>query len=406
MTRSGHLAANATGPLKGIRILDLTGVVNGAYATQILADQGAEVIKVEDPAAGRSGGGDIMRWGGHTPEGAPRDLGPIFLTVNRNKRSIVLDLKAESGREAIRALIKSCDVFAASVRYAGLERLGLSYEEVSALRPDIIYVHAAGYGSGGPYAGEPAYDDLIQAASGMADILPRTYDETEPRLIPTLVGDKVSGLFMAQAVTAALLHRERTGEGQLVEVPMFECITSFLMVEHYFDRVFDPPTGSFGYPRVINPNRRPFPTKDGYIGLLPYTDKQWDQFFEAAGFGPAASEDPRFCNYAARNANIRELYALVAEAAATKTTQEWLDILKPLSVPAMKVNRLEDLESDPHLAAVGLFQRFEHPEAGAYKLIQPPVKFSRTPANIRRHAPRLGEHTAEILAEVGVADPK
>jgi crotonobetainyl-CoA:carnitine CoA-transferase CaiB-like acyl-CoA transferase len=176
------------------------------------------------------------------------------------------------------------------------------------------------------------------------------------------------------------------------------------MVEHYFDHVFEPPTGPFGYPRVINPNRKPFPTKDGYIGLLPYTDKQWDQFFEAAGFGPAASQDPRFHNYAARNANIRELYALVAKAAATKTTQEWLDILKPLSVPVMKLNRLEDLENDPHLAAVGLFQRYEHPQIGTYKLIRPPVKFSKTPANIRRHAPRLGEHTGEILAEAGIAN--
>jgi crotonobetainyl-CoA:carnitine CoA-transferase CaiB-like acyl-CoA transferase len=396
---SARLAEAATGPLKGVRILDLTSVVNGAYATQILADQGAEVIKVEDPAAGRTGGGDIMRWGGHPPEGAPADLGPIFLTVNRNKRSIVLDLKTESGQRAIRRLIKSCDVFAASVRYDGLKRLGLSYEEVSAIRPDIIYVHAAGYGSDGPYAGEPAYDDLIQSASGLADIFPRTYDEATPRLVPTLVGDKVSGLFMSQAVTAALFHRLRTGEGQFVEVPMFECVTSFLMVEHLFDHVFDPPTGPFGYPRVINPNRKPFPTKDGYIAILPYNDKQWDQFFEAAGFGPAASNDPRFSNYAARNANIRELYALVEQAAKTKTTQEWLDLLRPLSVPVMKMNRLEDLESDPHLAAVDLFQHYEHPQIGTYKLIRTPVRFSKTPANIRRHAPRLGEHSEEILAE-------
>lgn len=404
MAEAKKLATEATGPLKGVRVLDLTSVVNGAYATQILADQGAEVIKVEDPGSGRGGGGDIMRWAGHVPEGAPRDMGPIFLTINRNKRSVVLDLKDESAKRALRRLIKSCDVFAASVRYEGLRRLGLSYEEVAAIRPDIVYVHAAGYGSDGPYAGEPAYDDLIQSASGMADILPRTDGDPTPRLVPTLAADKVSGLFMAQAVTAALLHRARTGEGQFVEVPMLECVTSFLMVEHLYDHSFEPPIGQYGYIRVINPNRKPFPTKDGYIGLLPYTDKQWDQFFEAAGFGEAVKTDPRFADYATRAKHIHELYALVEQAAATKTTQEWLDILKPLSIPVVKTNRLEEVETDPHIAAVELFQCYRHPELGTYKLMRPPVKFSKTPANIRRHPPRLGEHTEEVLAEIGEAE--
>lgn len=398
------LAGAATGPLAGIRVLDMTSVVNGAYATQILADQGAEVIKIEDPGSGRGNGGDIMRWAGHVPEGAPRDMGPIFLTINRNKRSVVLDLKQESAKRALRRLIKTCDVFAASVRYDGLKRLGLGYEEVKAIRPDIVYVHAAGYGSDGPYAGEPAYDDLIQSASGMADILPRTDGNSTPRILPTLVADKVSGLFMSQAVTAALLHRARTGEGQFVEVPMFECVTSFLMVEHLYDHVFDPSVGQYGYVRVINPNRKPYRTKDGYIGLLPYTDKQWDEFFEAAGFGEAVKTDPRFADYATRAKHIQELYGLVEEAAATKTTQEWLDILKPLSIPVVKTNGLADLESDPHLAAVGLFERYEHPEVGGYKQMRPPVRFSKTPANIRRHPPRLGEHTKEVLAEIGVAE--
>jgi crotonobetainyl-CoA:carnitine CoA-transferase CaiB-like acyl-CoA transferase len=396
-----RLAGEATGPLKGIRILDLTSVVNGAYATQILADQGAEVIKIEDPGSGRGAGGDIMRWAGHVPEGAPRDMGPIFLTINRNKRSVVLDLKQPSAQRAMRRLIKTCDVFAASVRYDGLTRLGLGYEAVRDIRPDIVYVHAAGYGSDGPYAGEPAYDDLIQSASGMADILPRTDGDPTPRILPTLVADKVSGLFMSQAVTAALLHRARTGEGQFVEVPMFECVTSFLMVEHLYDHVFDPPRGQYGYIRVINPNRKPYRTKDGYIGLLPYTDRQWDQFFEAAGFGEAVKGDPRFADYATRAKHVQELYGLVEQAAATKTTQEWLDILKPLSIPVVKTNGLADLESDPHLEAVGLFERYEHPEVGTYKSMRPPVRFSKSPANIRRHPPRLGEHTEEVLAEVG-----
>ena len=273
MTTTRTLAEKPTGPLAGIRILDLTSVVNGAYGTQILADQGADVIKVEDPGSGRGDGGDIMRWAGHLPEGAPRGMGPIFLTINRNKRSILLNMKSEPGKKALAKLIKSCDVLATSVRYDGMTRLGLSYEDVAAIKHDIIYVHAAGYGSDGPYAGEPAYDDLIQSASGMADILPRTDGNPVPRILPTLVADKVSGLFFSQAVTAALLHKARTGEGQFVEVPMLECVTSFLLVEHLYDHTFQPPTGQWGYQRVINPNRKPFATKDGYIGLLPYTDK-------------------------------------------------------------------------------------------------------------------------------------
>lgn len=401
MARRRELETKATGPLAGIRILDLTSVVNGAYATQILADQGAEVIKLEDPGSGRGAGGDIMRWAGHVPEGAPRDMGPIFLTINRNKRSVLLDLKTERAKRALKKLIAWADVFAASVRYDGLTRLGLGYEDVKAIKPDIVYVHAAGYGSDGPYAGEPAYDDLIQSASGLADILPRTDGNPTPRILPTLVADKVSGLFMAQAVTAALLHKARTGEGQFVEVPMLECVTSFTLVEHLYDHVFEPPIGQWGYVRVVNPHRKPFRTADGYIGLLPYTDKQWDQFFEVAGWGDSLAKDPRFADYAARAKHTHELYGLVETVTETKTTEEWLALLKPLSIPVVKTNRLDDLESDPHLDAVGLFERYEHPEVGAYKALRPPVRFAGTPSNIRRHPPRLGEHTDEVLAEIG-----
>ena len=393
------LATETTGPLKGVRILDMTSVVFGAYATQMLGDLGADVIKVEFPGGRRGGGGDIMRWAGHPPPGAPDDLGPIFMTINRNKRSILLNLREPKAMRALKRLIRTSDVFAASVRYEGLTRLGLDYEAVKAIKPDIVYVHGSGYGSDGPYAGEPAYDDLIQSACGMADLLPRTDGDPRPRLIPSLIADKVSGHFMAQAILAAMFHHARTGEGQFAEVPMFECMTGFNLAEHFFGHVYDPPTGQWSYTRVANPERKPFATKDGYIGLLPYTDKQWDQFFDVAGWGESFGKAPRFSDYATRGKHIRELYGLVEEVTVTRTTEEWLALLKPLQIPVVRMNRLDELQADPHLAAVGLFQRYEHPDAGAYFNLRPPVRYSKTPANIRRHPPRMGEHTQELLAE-------
>jgi crotonobetainyl-CoA:carnitine CoA-transferase CaiB-like acyl-CoA transferase len=400
LAKDRQLAREATGPLAGVRVLDMTSVVFGAYATQMLGDLGADVIKVEFPGGRRGGGGDIMRWAGHGQPGGPEDLGPIFMTINRNKRSMLLDLREETAAKSLRRLIKTCDVFAVSVRYEGLKRLGLDYESVKAIRPDIIYVHGAGYGSEGPYAGEPAYDDLIQSASGLADLLPRVDGDPTPRLIPTLVADKVSGLFMSQAICAALYHRQRTGEGQFIEVPMLECVTSFNLAEHFYGHVYDPPTGPWAYTRVANPERKPFATKDGYIGLLPYTDKQWDQFFEVAGWGETFGKDPRFSDYKTRAGHVRELYGLVEEVTRTRTTAEWLACLKPLQIPVVRMNRLDELQEDPHLAAVDLFERYAHPDAGTYLSLRPPVKYAATPANIRRHPPRLGEHTDELLAEL------
>jgi len=395
-----ELAKAATGPLKGVRILDMTSVVFGAYATQMLGDLGAEVIKVEFPGGVRGAGGDIMRWAGAVPPGAPEDLGPIFMTINRNKRSVLLDLREPDARAALDHLIAEADVFAATVRYEGLKRLSLDYDAVRSIRPDIVYVHGAGYGSDGPYAGEPAYDDLIQTASGFADVLSHTDGDPEPRLIPSLLADKVSGLFMGQAMLAALFHRLRTGEGQFVEVPMLECVTSFNLVEHFFGHVFDPPTGQWTYARVTTPHRKPHPTKDGYIGILPYSRLQWEQFFAIAGWGDEVAKDPRFADDAARNRNIQALYGLLDQATVAKTTDEWLALLRPLSIPVVRLNRIGELMDDPHLKAVGLFERYRHPDAGDYWSVRPPVRFSATPANIRRHAPKLGEHTEEVLAEL------
>ncbi|MFO1013831.1 MAG: CoA transferase [Caulobacteraceae bacterium] len=395
------MAKTATGPLAGVRIVDLTSVVFGAYATQMLGDMGADVIKVEFPGGRRGGGGDTMRWTGNVPEAGADDLGPIFVTINRNKRSMLLDLREDSAMKTFRKLVKTADVFAASVRYDGLKRLGLGYEDLKAIKSDLIYAHASGYGSDGPYAGLPAYDDLIQAGSGLADLLNRTDGNPAPRYFPSLIADKVSGLFMAQAVLAALFHKQKTGEGQFVEVPMFECITSFVMAEHFFGHVYDPPTGQWSYNRVTNPERKPFKTKDGYIGLLPYTDAQWDGFFELAGWAETVGKDPRFNDFRARAQHPRELYGLVEEITQTKTTAEWLELLKPLQVPVVRMNKLDELQADPHLAAVGMFERYEHPLSGGYFNLKPPLNFSATPGNIRLHPPRLGEHTEEILKELG-----
>ncbi len=397
-----QLATKNTGPLAGVRIVDLTAVVFGAYATQMLGDLGADVIKVEFPGGRRGGGGDTMRWTGAVPQSVHDDgMGPIFMTINRNKRSVMLDLRDEKAMRSFRRLVKTADVLTASVRYEGLKRLGLGYEEIAAIKPDIVYVHAAGYGSDGPYAGEPAYDDLVQSASGLADLLTRTDGDPKPRLLPSLIADKVSGLFMAQAVTAALYHRQKTGEGQFVEVPMLECVTSFNLAEHFFGHVYDPPLGQWGYNRVVNPERKPFKTKDGYIGMLPYTDQQWDQFFAIAGWSETVGKDPRFADFRTRAQHPRELYAMVEQITQEKTTAEWLALLKPLQVPVTRTNKLDELQQDPHLKAVGLFERYEHPDAGAYHAIRPPVRYTKSPATIRRHPPKLGEHTAEILAELG-----
>lgn len=392
-------ATESRGPLKGVRIIDMTSVLFGSYATQQLGDLGADVIKVEFPEGERGVGGDVMRGAGTVPTPEVRDLGPIFMSLNRNKRSASLDLREPEQLDALKALIGDADVFTSTVRYEGLKRLGLGQEEMRARNPRLIYVHGSGFDSDGPFAGEPAYDDLIQAASGFADLLNRTDGNPELRYMPSLIADKIAGHFMTQAVLAALFHRERTGEGQFIEVPMLECVTSFNMIEHLFGHVYDPPTGPWSYIRVTNPHRRPHPTKDGHIGMLAYTMKQWRSLFALVGEEERFNADPRFCDYPTLSQHVHELYAWVGEITKTKTTDEWISLLKPLHIPIIRVNRLDQIMDDPQLQAVNLFQKYHHPDAGVYTLTRHPVKYSASPASMRRHPPRLGEHTEEILAE-------
>lgn len=395
-------APAGAGALDGIRVIDMTSVLFGAYTSQILGDLGADVVKVESPGSKPGQGGDIFRYTGK-PAKTP-GMGPIFQHFNRNKRSVLIDLTTAEGKESLAKLLSTADVFITNVRMAGLAKLGFDYDAVRALKPDIVYVHCAGFGSDGPYAKLQAYDDLIQAASGATDLLSRVDGNPAPRYQPTLVADKSSGLYAAYASLAALFHHQRTRQGQFVEVPMFECFTYFNMTENLYGHTFVPPTGSYGYSRVFNPNRKPYRTMDGYLAILPYSDAQWDDFFEIGGMPPGTfTQNPRYATYAMRTENIAEIYAMIEEVAATRTTDDWVRLLSERNVPCMRVRHLDEVMDDPHLVQTNFFQRRQHPSEGEYIALRHPVRFSETPASIRRDAPRLGEHTAEILDEIARA---
>ena len=380
------------GPLTGVKILDLTAVVMGPYATQNFGDLGADVIKVESPD------GDIMRHMGAATRPA---MGPIHWALNRNKRSLVLDLKKPAAREALLRLAATADVFVHSMRPDAIERLGLGYEAIKAARHDIVYCGAYGYGRNGPYALEPAYDDMIQGMCGMAALNEQLAGE--PRFTPTIIGDKVSGLFITYSVMAALLHRARTGEGQNIEVPMYESMVSFLLVEHLWERTFDRDHGEVGYPRVLSQLRKPHRTTDGYVCVLPYTDRNWKDFFELAG-RPDLAVDSRYGSATSRSSNYETLYAELGTIVAGNSNAYWLAQCSKLSIPVAPVNRLEDLFNDPHLSAVGTFFDVEHPDYGNITQVKFPVSFSQGPSEVRRLPPTLGEHSQEILSEAGFSE--
>jgi crotonobetainyl-CoA:carnitine CoA-transferase CaiB-like acyl-CoA transferase len=379
------------GPLDGVRVLELTSVVLGPWACQILGDLGADVIKVEPP------GGDSNRQLGparHT------GMGALYLTCNRNKRSLVLDLKQPAGKAALLRLAEKADVLVHNYRPAALTRLGLDYPAIRAVNPRIVFCGTYGYARNGPYRDRAAYDDSIQAASGIA-MLPARMGEP-PRYLPTIVADKTTALSVVYAVTAALFHRERSGQGQEIEVPMFETLVSYVMAEHLYGRAFEPAEGEAGYVRLLARNRRPFKTRDGHIALLPYLNEHWTKFCTLAGRGDLI-EDPRFASLASRLANIDEVYREVGEIAGTRTTAEWLDALGD-QVPVMIVNDLEDLLVDPQLESSGFWRFLDHPSEGRLRLAGIPTTFSETPGEVRRHPPRLGEHSVEVLREGGLSD--
>ena len=381
-------------PLEGVRILDLTTVVMGPFATQLLGDLGADVIKVEPPD------GDILR---HNAPMRNPGMGHIFLHHNRNKRSIVLDLKKPEGHAALLKLAKTADVLIYNVRPQAMKRLKLSYEEVAAVNPQIIYVGAYGFSQRGPYAAQPAYDDLIQGMSAMPALIHEA-GASSPRYAPLAIADRITGLASVNAVTTALFARSRSGKGQAVEVPMFETVTQMVLADHLCGHTFEPPEGRHGYERMLAEHRAPYPTKDGYMCVLVYNDKHWRAFFRMIGREEMFEADARFRTHEARSRNFSAIYAFVAEQLKQRTTAEWEKLLREADIPSAPMKTVDDLLHDPHLAAVGFFSETEHPTEGRLREMTLASHYSGADAMPHRPAPRLGEHSAEILREAGYDD--
>lgn len=380
------------GPLDGIRIVDLSSVLMGPSATQLLGDMGADVIKVEPLT------GDTTRRVG---PGRSESMGSNFLNMNRSKRSIAIDLKHLRSREVLARLIARADVLIHNIRPQAAQRLGLSYADVSVINGKIVYCALTGFGSGGPYSGQPAYDDLIQGLAALPALYAQCGDM--PRYVPTPIADRVAGLNAVIAVTTALLHRERSGEGQAVEVPMFESVAQVVLADHMYGRTFEPPLGEAGYNRVLSPSRHPYRTADDWLCVLIYNDRQWQDFFRLVGREDMAA-DPRYAAMRGRNAHIDALYAMVAETLLSRTTAQWIEALQAVDIPVGPMNTLDSLMDDPHLAAVGFFETVEHPTEGTIKTMRTPVTWSKSTPQPLRQAPNLGEHGSEVLRESGFSD--
>lgn len=382
----------AAGPLAGVRILDLTSVVMGPFATQILAQLGADVVKVETRE------GDNMR---HVGPMHHAGMGHIFLNANAGKRSIVLDLKHPDGREAVLKLAEGCDVFISNVRPQAMARLGLHYEAVQQRNAGIVYVSCCGFDQEGPDAARPAYDDLVQGATGVPWLM-QQYGAPEPAYAPITLADRVTGLHAVYAVTAALYARSQTGRGQQVVVPMFEAMAQFILGDHMAGLTFAPPRGDPGYARLLTPHRKPYATQDGFLCVLIYNDKHWRSFFAAIGEADGLGRDPRFATHGARAENIDAVYAEVGRILRTRTTAQWRALLDAADVPNMPMNSPADLLANPQLRATGFVHDAVHPSEGPLHALAHPTRWSATPpARAFAPAPRLGEHTEEILREAG-----
>ncbi|MDB5547422.1 MAG: CoA transferase [Tardiphaga sp.] len=377
-----------SGPLNGVRVVDLTTMLSGPCAAQTLAEMGADVIKVETPE------GDNLRNIGASRSG---DMGPMHLHANRGKRSIVLDLKTDNGRDAFLALAKTADVLICNVRIKAMQRLRLSYEDMKTVNPSLIYVNIVGFGSGGPYSDRPAYDDLIQAAVGIPSL--GAAREGGGRYAPIAVADRVTGMNAANAALGALYHRLRTGEGQYIEVAMFETMAFMVLSDHMAGRTFDPPLGSTVFERYASV-RRPFPTSDGMLCLVFVTDKQWTAFFRLAG-RESILEDERFSTVSGRTHNTMALYEIVAEIIAAHSTDWWMQELERIDIPAVPLATIDSLIDDPHLKAVGFFDEHDHPTEGRIKAMRSTGRWSISQPNPERPAPKRGEHTAALLHEAG-----
>ncbi len=381
------------GPLQGIKVVDMTTVLMGPYATQMLGDYGADVIKVE------SIDGDVTRLIGPTRHPG---MGPVFLNTNRSKRSICLDLKRPKGREAVLRLIESADVLVYNVRPQAMARLNLGYDVVARINPRLIYAGVFGFGQDGPYAAKPAYDDLIQGATGLPSLMAQTSDGV-PRYVPNALVDRIVGLTAVGAICASLVHRERTGRGQRVDIPMFETMASFVLGDHMGGLTYEPPLDKGGYPRHLSRDRRPYKTSDGYISVIVYNDKQWENFFKATGREDLRG-DPRFANFAGRAANIDVVYGELARIFETRSTAEWMELLNKADVPVMPMHDLQSMLSDPHLVATEFFPVVEHPTEGPIRSMKVSANWSDTKAEPVRLAPRLNEQGEEILREAGFSD--
>jgi crotonobetainyl-CoA:carnitine CoA-transferase CaiB-like acyl-CoA transferase len=385
-------APPSAGPLAGIRVLDLTSVVLGPLATQVLGDYGAEIIKVEGP------GGDMIRANGVSIHSG---MSSIFLALNRNKRSLCIDLRAKQGAAILGRLIPTADVLVHNMRMGAIERLGFGYEAVAHLNPRIIYCVATGFDQEGPDRDKPAFDDVIQAASGLAAMV--GVGRGEPGFVPTLVADKTTGLAVVNAILAALLCREKAGSGQFVEVPMLETFTAFMLAEHLGGLTFAPSPAPPGYARLLEGGRRPLRTKDGYVAMLPYSGEHWVALFQAIDRLDLI-EKFKVTDQEERNANVTALYAVLETVTAQRSTSEWMTLCNQLDIPASPIYSLGELSEHPQLKSVKLFQMMMHPTEGETRYVRPTAKFSKTPAKVRRPAPCLGQHSRELLREANYGD--